>query len=752
MKKVISGSQIALFILLGINVPLFGQWTGTILDEETGLALKGVDVLSKNGNTISNQEGRFSLNVEANSFVLFNYLGYNSDSVFVADPEKHQIIYLTPSSISINPVVVNSPLLYERLQSMPSSVSVLNKRNIEISGNASFLNNLNSFSGVNVQQGALNTSRITVRGMGARTPYATNRIKAYFNEIPMTSGDGTTIIEDIDPSFIQSITLVKGAKSAFYGSGLGGILQISSKNYLQPGTRFGANVETGGFGTVKPAVWMLHGKNDFSVSSGYSYLHSDGYRENSMYDRHNAHLNLSLSKKSFNIKYLLHYINVHAFIPSSINEETFINNPQEAAPNWKAVKGFEQYSRLIQGLKSEISLSENMSNTTILFGTLNEGYESRPFNILDDNSFQLGVKSYLSYKTEGLSARLGVDLLHEKYLWKIFETLDGVEGELQNQFEEIRHPLSFFLHLDILALKNTVIEAGLSYNINKYQLKDILMNPEDLSGKHEFESMLSPFIGINYSILKQLNVFGSVSHGFSLPTVEETLLPSGMINPELKPESGINTELGSRFQTIRGNFYVDLTAYVLSVKNLLVTKRLSEEIFYGENAGKTLHKGIELMSAYSFNHSYQYRLPKTQIDISAAFSNHTFQEFIDDDEDFRGNSIPGIPSTTVTSTVLLYYKNGIYGNLNYRFSGSQYMNDSNTEMYEGFQVLSGKVGWIYNSGKRYLMDIYFGVENIFDKKYASMILINAPPFGGAAPRYYYPGLPRYFYGGVKISY
>ena len=40
------------------------------------------------------------------------------------------------------------------------------------------------------------------------------------------------------------------------------------------------------------------------------------------------------------------------------------------------------------------------------------------------------------------------------------------------------------------------------------------------------------------------------------------------------------------------------------------------------------------------------------------------------------------------------------------------------------------------------IDLNGGINNLFNKKYASSVLINASGFSGTAPRYYYPGLPR----------
>ena len=46
---------------------------------------------------------------------------------------------------------------------------------------------LNTIPGITMQTGTYLTSRIVIRGMGSRTPYNTNRIRSYLNEIPLTS-------------------------------------------------------------------------------------------------------------------------------------------------------------------------------------------------------------------------------------------------------------------------------------------------------------------------------------------------------------------------------------------------------------------------------------------------------------------------------------------------------------------------------------------------------------------------------------
>jgi iron complex outermembrane receptor protein len=87
---------------------------------------------------------------------------------------------------------------------------------------------LNKIPGINMQQGSLNTNRISIRGI-ARSQYGTSRIKAYFQNIPLTSGEGDTTIEDIDMETIGGIEISKGPNNTSFGSGLGGVIHLFAR-------------------------------------------------------------------------------------------------------------------------------------------------------------------------------------------------------------------------------------------------------------------------------------------------------------------------------------------------------------------------------------------------------------------------------------------------------------------------------------------------------------------------------------------
>ena len=77
--------------------------------------------------------------------------------------------------------------------------------------------------------------------------------------------------------------------------------------------------------------------------------------------------------------------------------------------------------------------------------------------------------------------------------------------------------------------------------------------------------------------------------------------------------------------------------------------------------------------------------------------------------------------------------------------GKQYLADDNEGIYQAYQTLDWNISYARDLSTNFGFSIALGINNLFFFFFASMILINAPSFGGAPPRYYYPGMPRNFY-------
>ena len=190
-----------------------------------------------------------------------------------------------PEELSLEEVVVSAFNSSRRLLSMPGSMTLIPSGQIEAENPLTVLPLLQQSSGVYAHSGTLSTSRITIRGIGAREPYATGKIRAYFNNIPLTNGSGVSIIEHIDPTIIERMEVIKGPATSVYGAGLGGTINILARQpALRPGGVTNAT-QLGSFGLFRNSILLDGSRKALSGSLVYSNTSMDGYRQNSEYRR-----------------------------------------------------------------------------------------------------------------------------------------------------------------------------------------------------------------------------------------------------------------------------------------------------------------------------------------------------------------------------------------------------------------------------------------------------------------------------------
>src|SRR5690606_33055310 len=130
------------------------------------------------------------------------------------------------------------------------------------------------------------------------------------------------------------------------------------------------------------------------ISVSYHKLETDGWRQNSAYNREGVTLAGHLFKtQNSALTYFSNYTYLKAYIPSSIDKESFDNNPQAAAPTWLASQGYEQYDSYMGGLAYDWQVASWLKNSTSIFINAKENYEPRPFDILTQNTTGFGGRT-----------------------------------------------------------------------------------------------------------------------------------------------------------------------------------------------------------------------------------------------------------------------------------------------------------------------------------------------------------------------
>lgn len=737
---------------------------GKIIDSSTGAVLSKTKIININNGYIifSDKNGDFEvIDQEVYSFEKEGYV----HKIIDVNSGKYLIIQLEVNPLELKEIIITTNHIPEKLQKATASISIISSDDIQLSNNTDFAPILNRTPGVFMQSGALNTNRITIRGIGSRNLFGTSNIRAYFKDIPLTNGSGETAIEDFELGSIARFEIIKGAASSIYGAGLGGTIHLIPESGYFNESIVNAELQVGSFGLRKQMINLNYGTTKNSFRLVYSNTHSDGYRINNQYDRQTFTFNSThfLGEKD-EISILASFIDLKAFIPSSINQNTFLNNPKLADFSWQLAQGFEDAQRGIFGLTWNHDFTSNLKQVTSIFKSFRNGYEPRPFNILDENTLAFGLRSRFLGDSKLFDKTLkwtfGAELFRDHYNNKTLENLykdfpsgtGSVAGNELSDFRENRNYYNLFFEANYEFSSKTTFTIGLNLNETWYELEDrfeVSANNPDQSGNFTFKPIVSPKFGLSHILPENNSFFASISHGFSPISLNETLLPSGQINTNLKPETGWNFEIGTRGEFFKNKLQYQVAIYRLNIKNLLVSRRTALDEFIGINAGETQHDGLEL--------SLNYKVLETDGFMINSFMNYTlnnfiFKEFIDDSNNFSGNDLTGVPSDIFNAGINFNSTLGFYGNINFQYVGSMPITDSNSFFSDDYKLINLKFGYEKKLNKKLILNVFFGINNIFDEVYASQILINASGFGGNAPRYFYPGNPINYFSGINLKY
>jgi len=713
--------------------------------------------------TVSNNKGEFS--IKADKFpVMLQILadGFADRQVEIKNPVQKIEIYLTASSEVLSEVIIRSTLIPGKLQKIPASVSVISSKDLKRIDASNLAPAFNNVPGVYVNQGALNTTKLNIRGIGARSQYSTNRIQAYFNEIPLTTAEGELTLDDIDLESLSGIEVIKGPTSSLYGAGLGGVINLYSAEADIDKTEVSVSSLFGSFGMLKKTVSASHGTVNSSLFANYSELQSDGFRDNGDYNRKSALIHAKLqTEKGNSLSFLANFTKLKAFIPSSINAEYFRNKPSAAASNWEGSKGFESYDRGLLGVSYQHDFSPHFSNTSTIYMNFRNAYEPRPFDILKEEQVAAGARTKFNLETQIFQIpskiSFGAQFHREWYktgtfenLYREFENRGSVLGESLSNNAQDRNYANFFGQLNLEISEKIKIESGFNINVTNYSLTDLYVQDEtDQSGDYRFKTIFSPRIGITYEFANGKNFYTSISHGFSTPTVAETLTPEGQINTNLQPETGVNYEIGFKGNWLDNVLYTEAALYSIQIDNLLVAQRVAEDRYVGINAGKTNHNGIELFVSYRFKLFSKILLKPY---ANAAFNFFEFEEFLNRDMDFSGNKLPGVPRSTVNLGLDVNFENNLSFYSNLLAVGKIPLDDENSIFTDNYKIFNIKAAYDWKLYKDLKIRFSGGINNVLDEKYAASVLPNAVGFGGTAPRYYYPGNPRNYFGEVGVNY
>jgi iron complex outermembrane receptor protein len=753
--------KILLFLLFAFSA-VRAQISGKITDGSTDEPIGNALLVFGKGRSLSGSDGAFS--VAATDFISVYAEGFQTVYIktdTLRSPKASIVIPLHRLNYNLSEVnltAYNSP---EKLMTVSGAVSVLPVDSLQYSG-YNIASSISLSPGLVIQEATPGTMKLTLRGIGSRYPYGTKKIKMFFDGIPLFSAEGETYFDDINPEYLGRIEILRGPASSIYGASLGGAIVLYPRRAECGSSEVSLMSTFGSYGYLKNTLNYSGGSGKGDLFISLSDFRSDGYRKNSNYQRKSILLNYNHrigEKLSGGL--LISGSFVHAEIPSSVDSASFSSNPQSAAPLWLKTKGNKSPVRILAGYKLKYQPSNNLEIISSLFSTFRENEENRPFNFLDESGISYGGRLIARYAKETNKLRYkitaGSNLFFESYNNTISQNPDGIgiKGGMLQKGKESINQLDLFSQLDVY-VSDFILTAGFNLNKSGFTFTDqFSIDSVDQSGSLSFDPVLSPRVSVSWHPLKGFSSYVAVNHGFTIPALSETMTPLGLINNSIKPEKAWSYETGGRFDLFRNRTFIDLALYYMKVDDLIVPKRVDADFYIGTNAGSSLHKGVEIsiqQALWGKAGSYERNSNAATVNLSYSLNSFRFLEFIDSGNDYSGNLLPGIPESYFAGNLDMKFGHGIHSQIEVLSSGKMPLNDFNSRYTDPYTVINIRAGYSVSIMKVWAFEIMSGINNISDTHYASMVVVNAPGTETKPPRYYYPGMPRWFTFTIGLKY
>lgn len=502
------------------------------------------------------------------SGLLLSSLSYASDPTVI-----DSLINLQGVVISANKVQVNR-------NSVPLSISVIDRDQIEASSESALLPVLSQYvpglfvtqkgiTGFGVNNGSAGT--VNIRGVGQ-----SNKVLMLFDGQPQWAGVfGHSLPDTYVASDVERVEVIRGPGSLMYGSNaMGGVVNIITRHHKQDGRRTQARIMYGSYNTQKYMINNGYNLGKFSSFISVNHDRTDGHRPDSKFHITNGFANLGYK------------VNEHYKMTGDVSLAKFkTQNPGEInAPVLDylvdVLRGTTSYA-----LENNYEKSSGAVRVFYNWGNheINDGYKpgGKPRSYLfrsDDHN--TGVLLYQSFRlVEGNTFTAGIDYKNwGGHAWN--DSINGKVGEI---------------------IDKTVNETA-GYVIMQQDLFDVLSLNAGVRYEHNsvFGGEWVPQAGVTVRPFEGNVIRGSFSKGFRSPNMREMYMFPPQ-NPDLKPESMLNYEVAVGQSFLDDKLYAEVTAFFIDGKNMIQTVDLGGSgagPMKNMNTGTFTNKGIELEARY----------------------------------------------------------------------------------------------------------------------------------------------------------
>jgi len=630
------------------------------------------------------------------------------------------------------------------------SVSVVSENLLNQNTPERMLESINQIAGTRMEERSPGSYRISVRGSTLRSPFGVRNVKVYLDDFILSDASGNTYFNLISPELIDKIEIYKGPESGDYGAVTGGTLLLKTKN----SENLSGNIAIGSYGTFSQSFDVSKQLGKHFVEIFQNYYRTDSYREQSAIGRKQIFIkdNFQYSKKGL-LKVMLLYSDLDYETPGGVTLEQMHANRKQARPATATLPSAKEQNAGIQnkmilaGLSHEFTINPNFSNFILVQGSYVD-FEN-PFITNFENRFEknFAVRAHLNYEKNwnkvSLAYRFGFEGGINDILIKNYDNNKGIEGNSQN-FDQIKNTSGFyFLSQKLNFNEKLFTDISISLNSNSYKFERLF--PTSENGNVKFKNQWLPNFGVTYLFSKGFSMRAKIGKGNSAPTSEEIRSSNQEFNENLVPEYGWNKEIGIR-KEFGNSIFVEGSYFDFRMKDAIVRRQNEAGQEYFVNSGETVQKGVEVvLESKNFNlknnvfSNFRFR-------FSGSFYQFTFENYRQDNNDFSGNDLTGVPRTTINSLLNFTFFKKLSVDYSHFYTSKMPLNDANSVWSESSFVGNIQFRFPVDFEKTRL-NLYLQIQNLYNTDYVLGFDINA--FGN---RFYNPAAKRNFVFGVKVDF
>ncbi|MEJ2691982.1 MAG: TonB-dependent receptor [Candidatus Thiodiazotropha sp.] len=598
-------------------------------------------------------------------------------------------------------------------------------------------------------------SRLIIRGAGVKANYGVREIMVIRDGVPMTDPDSFSRFDFIDTQDIERIEITKGPGSLFGAGSAGGTIQIISKSVFDTDSNR-LKLGAGQFGQTN-----LHGRmagdindsNAFSLTVSHRKSDNDWREWNEFESSQASFKHGLLLDNGGTLESELSYHKADLQIPGSMNESEFeryreTGEQTDTASQWQHSGRYStiwffnsRYEREIGDLTLKPRIYANRwDHYHPVTGAINDN----PGTLVLGTDLEIAYRHQLwgeSTLVGGVTARRDTTKDSKKYTYgdletaspppwnptgpeTIVRTLSDRTGELLEQEDATNTLYGLFLQETLQPNSRTSVDIGFRYDRTSFDIDNtaygeynwgatsylFFADPVVTKTDKTF-NLFSPKLGVTYALSDLFNLYGVAAQSGQVPSESEI-----QSNPQIDAATARNIEIGLKGRT--PDWSVDLSLYRTTVSDEIVSVLRPDMTTEFQNAGKTLKKGLEISGRYDINQRFW-------LESGFAFSDYTFAEFSElvrtgptlNPIDRSGNQLPFVPRQQYSLALGYNHPKGFKAVLRSNSWGSYYIDNANTEKYEGYEFVTNLMLG-YNLGPHSLQ---LNVENLFDKRYASEV-------------------------------